>query len=36
MLNFTLKLTDDENKGIKFENKEKKFPIVNYLLEFLA
>ena len=31
-----LKLIDDENKGINFENKEKKFPIVNCLLEFLA
>ena len=31
-----LKLIDDENKEIKFEDKEKKFPIVNFLLEFLA
>ena len=36
MLNFTLKLIDDEYKEIKFEDKEKKFPIVNLLLEFLA
>ena len=36
MLNFTLKLIDDENKEIKFEDKEKKCPIVNILLEFLA
>ena len=36
VLNFTLKLIDDENKEIKFEDKEKKFPIVNFLLEFLA
>ena len=36
MLNFKLKLIDDENKEIKFEDKEKKFPIVNFLLEFLA
>ena len=35
-LNFTLKLIDDENEEIKFEEKEKKFPIVNYLLQFLA
>ena len=26
MLNFTLKLVDNENKEIKFEDKEKKFP----------
>ena len=31
-----LKLIDDENKEIKFEDKEKRFPIVNFLLEFLA
>ena len=31
-----LKLIDDEYKEIKFEDKEKKFPIVNLLLEFLA
>ena len=31
-----LKLIDDENKEIKFEDKEKKSPIVNFLLEFLA
>ena len=36
VLNFTLKLIDDENKEIKFEDKEKNFPIVNFLLEFLA
>ena len=36
MLNFTLKLIDDENKEMKFEDKEKKFPIVNFLLEYLA
>ena len=34
--NFTLKLIDHENKKIKFEDKEKKFPRVNFLLEFLA
>ena len=33
VLNFMLKLIDDENKKIKFEDKEKKFPIVNFLLE---
>ena len=36
MLNFMLKLIDDENKEMKFEDKEKKFPIVNFLLEYLA
>ena len=38
VLNFTLKLIDDENKEIKFEDKEKnhEIPIVNFLLEFLA
>ena len=36
MLNFTLKLIDDENKEMKFEDKERKFPIVNFLLEYLA
>ena len=36
VLSFTLQLIDDENKEIKFEDKEKKFPIVNFLHEFLA
>ena len=36
MLNFTLKLIDNENKEMRFEDKEKKFPIVNFLLEYLA
>ena len=31
-----LKLIDDENKQTKFEDKEKKIPIVNFLLECLA
>ena len=30
MLNFKLKLIHDENKKIKFEDKEIKFPIVNF------
>ena len=30
MLNFMLKLIDDVNKEIQFEDKEKKFPIVNF------
>ena len=36
MLNFMLKLIDNENKEIQFQDKEKKFPIVNFLPEFLA
>ena len=36
VLSFTLKLIDDENREIKFEDKKKKIPIVNFLLEFLA
>ena len=32
VLNFTVKLIDDENKEIKFEEKEKTFLIVNFLL----
>ena len=31
VLNFTLKLIDDENKDIKFKD-NKKFPIMNFLL----
>ena len=31
-----LKLIDNENKEIKFEDKEKNIPIVNFLLDFLA
>ena len=34
MLYITRKLIDDENKEIKFEDKEKKIPIMNFLLEF--
>ena len=36
MLNFSLKLTEDENKEIKFEDKKKKFPIVNFFVKFSA
>ena len=36
VLNFTLQLIDDENKGIKFEDKEKAFLIVDFLFAFLA
>ena len=35
VLNFTLKLIDNENEEIKFEEKEKKFPMMNFLLELL-
>ena len=35
-LNSTLKLIDDNNKDIEFEDGEKKFPIINFLLEFIA
>ena len=34
VLNFTLKLIDDENKEIKSEDKEKKMRIVNFCLNF--
>ena len=36
LLNFTLKLVDTENKLIKFEDGEKKFPIIDFIIEFLA
>ena len=36
VLNFMLKLIDDENEEIKFHDKDKQFPIVNFLLEFLT
>ena len=36
MLNFTLTLIDDKNKEIKFENREKNFPIVSFLIKFLV
>ena len=29
-------LIDDKNKEIKFENKEKNFPIVSFLIKFLV
>ena len=34
VLYITRKLIDDENKETKFEDKEKKIPIMNFLLEF--
>ena len=36
VLNFMLKLIDNENEEIKFEDKEKKFPMMNFLLELLS
>ena len=36
VLNFTQKLIDDKNKEIKFEDKDEKITIVNFLLEFSA
>ena len=35
-INFTLELIDNNNKDIEFEDGEKKFPIVNFLLKFIA
>ena len=35
ILNFSLKL-EDENKNIEFEESEKKHPVINFLIEFLA
>ena len=31
-----LKLIDDDNEEIKFQDKVKQFPVVNFLLEFLT
>ena len=36
ILDFGIKLIDDNNKKIEFADGEKKFPIVNFLTEFLA
>ena len=36
LLNFSLRLVDPDNKDIKFIDGEKKFPILNFLIEFLA
>ena len=35
LLNFTVKLIDSNNKDIEFIDVEKKFPIINFLIEFL-
>ena len=36
ILDFGIKLIDDNNMVIEFSDGEKKFPIVNFLIEFLA
>ena len=36
LLNFTLKLVDRENKLIEFQGGEKKFPIIDFIIEFLV
>ena len=36
LLNFTLKLVDTENKTIEFADGENKFPITDFIIEFLA
>ena len=36
LLNFKLKLVDTDNKLIEFASGEKKFPILNFMTEFLA
>ena len=36
LLNFTLNLVDTDNKLIEFADGEKKFPILNFMIEFLA
>ena len=36
ILDFGIKLVDDKNKDIEFADGKKKFPIVNFLIEFLA
>ena len=36
ILDFEIKLIDGNNKKIEFVDGEKKFPIVNFLIEFLA
>ena len=35
-LDFGTKLIDDKNKEIEFADGGKKFPVVNFLIEFLA
>ena len=36
LLNFTLKLIDTENKLFEFEDGETKFPIIDFIIGFLA
>lgn len=36
ILNFWLKLEDGNNKNVEFEDGGKKYPVINFLTEFLA
>ena len=36
VLNFTMKLIDDNNKDTEFEDGEKKFAILYFLIKFIA
>lgn len=36
ILNSLLDLVDKDNKNTEFEDSEKKYPIINFLIEFLA
>ena len=36
VLSFSLKLVDSNNKIIKFADGEKKFPIFDFIIEFLG
>ena len=36
ILDFGIKLINDKNKKIEFADIKKKFPIINFLIEFLA
>lgn len=36
ILIFFLKLVNEKNKKIEFEYCEKKYPVINFLIEFLA
>ena len=36
IMDFGIKLIEDNNKEIEFADGEKKFPIVHYLIEFIA
>ena len=36
VLNFSMKLIDDKNRDIEFKTGEKKFPIIEFMIGFLA